>query len=724
MSRFHRFRALAVASTLQLSLLAGCATPVATGPVTAPSAAPTADAAPLPQPPAAPASPIAEAPAVPAAITRLAGVATFRGEPLAGYALSVYDAGTGEPLAPAADLAGATGPTILNRGLVTDAAGRFTLSLANVGAGRTLRVVAHAGIGAVETLVSGTGKALGPTPSAQRRVLTDEPVELNEITTVLARIARGVVANAAVLTPQAAGAATDRAFDALSAIAPALQATLAGSPTAANRLVETRDPARPGAEEAARVTNLVRAANLIREATALVAGQIAAIARQAETPANATALDEVRKAALAKLDLAGTVLASSLDAQGRLALTNTLTGTTLSASAADLSAVTATVTASSGGGSQAPAPAVPTLTAISQARGSVGTIVTLTGTNFSATAADNVVKFGAVTAAAPISATSTTLRVAVPAGLTVSATPVAVTVETAGRATETGQPFEVVARGTVLKDLTIGGTPHSLAFDSADNLYVALWGAGTVKRYRNGVENGSYATASHPYSLVVDRQGVAWVTTDTNITRIVDGVPAEAVAGFHGHLAVDADNYVWSGKANTRTVSRLRWNAGTSTVEAATVDIASLPLGSIGNWTGIAVSGTAVWIGAQNRNVIYRVDSAEAPVSFGSTVANMVTDLDGTIWVAGFGSYQLAPLNGTALGTAIPLSNWAHGLAVGKDGAIWSAQRYANTIGRSVPGSPTETFTGFSQPSAVAVDSSGNIWAATISDGRLVQLAP
>jgi hypothetical protein len=718
MSRFHRLHALVVASTLQLSLLAGCATPVATGPVTAPGAAP-AEAAPSPQPPAAPASPIAEAPAT----TRLSGMATFRGEPLAGYALSVYDAGTGEPLAPASDLAGAAGPTLLNRGLVTDAAGRFTLSLANVGAGRTLRVVAHAGVGAVETLVTGTGKALGATSAAQRRVLAGDAVQLNELTTALARIARGVVANAAVLTPEAAGAATDRAFDALSAIAPALHATLAGSPATANRLVETRDPARPGAEEAARVTQLVRAANLIREATALVAGQIAAIARQAETPGTAAPLDEARKAALARLDLAGTVLASSLDAQGRLALTNTLTGTTVSASAADLSAVTATVTASSSGGGSS-APARPTLAALSQDRGSVGTIVTLTGANFSATASDNVVKFGTITAGTPVSASPTTLRVAVPAGLTASATPVSVTVETAGRATETGRPFEVVARGTVLKDLTIGGTPHSLAFDSADNLYVALWGAATVKRYQNGVETGSYATAPHPYSLVVDRQGVAWVATDTNITRIVDGVAAEAAAGFHGHLAVDADNVVWSGKTNTRTVSKLRWNAGTSTVEAATVDIASLPLGSTGNWTGIAVSGTAVWIGAQNRNVIYRVDSAEAPVSFGTTVANMVTDLDGTIWVAGLGTYQLAPLNGTAFGTAIPLSNWAHGLAVGKDGAIWSAQRYANTIGRSVPGASTESVTGFSQAGAVAIDSSGNLWAATISDGRLVQLAP
>ncbi|MFN3431818.1 MAG: IPT/TIG domain-containing protein [Candidatus Sericytochromatia bacterium] len=725
MSRSHRFHALAVATTLQLSLLAGCATPVAIGPTATPSAGPAAEATP---PAAAPEGPSAEAPAAPAATTTLSGLATFRGEPLAGYALTVQDAQTGERVPLAADLAGATGLTIADRGLVTDAAGRFTLQVAHFGPGRALRVVAHSGVGALETLVTGTGKALGTAPAApgqepaaQRRVLAGEPVPVNELTTALARIARGAVANASLLTPAAAGSAMDLAFGELDTIAPPLRAALGGSPATANRLVETRDPARPSPEDAAEVTNLVRAANVIREVTALVANRLGAIARQAEAPGTAAAIDAARQASLDRLPLAGTVLQSGLDAQGRLTLTNTLTHQVLNASAQDLSGVTATVTASSG--SSAPAPA-PTLTALSQARGSVGTIITLTGTNFSATAAHNVVKFGTVTALTPVSASATTLRVAVPAGLAASATPVTVTVETAGRATGTGQPFEVVARGTLLKDLTIGGTPHSLAFDSADNLYVALWGAATVKRYRDGVENGSYATAPHPYSLVVDRQGVAWVATDTNITRIVNGVPAEAVAGFHGHMAVDADNHVWSGKTNTRTVSKLRWNADTETVEAASVDIPGLPLGATGNWTGIAVSGTAVWVGAQNRSQIFRVDTAEAPVSFGSTVAHMVTGLDGTIWAAGLGTFKLAPLNGTAFGAAIPLTDWAHGLAVGKDGAIWSAQRYANAIGRSVPGPSTESFGGFSQASAVAVDSAGNIWATTISDGRLVQLAP
>src|SRR5687767_14458898 len=64
----------------------------------------------------------------------------------------------------------------------------------------------------------------------------------------------------------------------------------------------------------------------------------------------------------------------------------------------------------------APPPApVLTLTGFSPTNGEAGTVVTLTGTNFSATPSNNVVKFnGAVTAVT--SATTTSLIVTAPAG--------------------------------------------------------------------------------------------------------------------------------------------------------------------------------------------------------------------------------------------------------------------------------------------------------------------
>ena len=64
----------------------------------------------------------------------------------------------------------------------------------------------------------------------------------------------------------------------------------------------------------------------------------------------------------------------------------------------------------------APAPAAPVVSSFSPSEGEVGISVTITGENFSATALENEVKFGGVMAAAPTSASTTSLVVLVPSG--------------------------------------------------------------------------------------------------------------------------------------------------------------------------------------------------------------------------------------------------------------------------------------------------------------------
>src|SRR5687768_16939267 len=59
----------------------------------------------------------------------------------------------------------------------------------------------------------------------------------------------------------------------------------------------------------------------------------------------------------------------------------------------------------------------PFITSFSPSSGPVGTVVTITGGNFSATAGDNIVYFGAVKTAVT-SATSTSLTVTIPPGTT------------------------------------------------------------------------------------------------------------------------------------------------------------------------------------------------------------------------------------------------------------------------------------------------------------------
>ncbi|MEI9808311.1 MAG: IPT/TIG domain-containing protein [Bacteroidota bacterium] len=69
--------------------------------------------------------------------------------------------------------------------------------------------------------------------------------------------------------------------------------------------------------------------------------------------------------------------------------------------------------------------AQPTISSFSPASGTIGTTVTINGTNFSSTASNNIVFFGAVRASVS-AATSTSLTVSAPAGATYQ--PLSVTV--------------------------------------------------------------------------------------------------------------------------------------------------------------------------------------------------------------------------------------------------------------------------------------------------------
>ena len=64
----------------------------------------------------------------------------------------------------------------------------------------------------------------------------------------------------------------------------------------------------------------------------------------------------------------------------------------------------------------APAPAAPVVSSFSPTEGEVGTSVTITGDNFSATPSENDLRFGGVMAAEPTSASTTSLVVLVPSG--------------------------------------------------------------------------------------------------------------------------------------------------------------------------------------------------------------------------------------------------------------------------------------------------------------------
>lgn len=89
----------------------------------------------------------------------------------------------------------------------------------------------------------------------------------------------------------------------------------------------------------------------------------------------------------------------------------------------------------------------PTITSFTPASGPIGTTVTITGTNFSSTPADNIIYFGATTATVT-SATSTQLLLVVPTGATFE--PITVTVN--GLTAYSSAPFVVTFSGNYVID--------------------------------------------------------------------------------------------------------------------------------------------------------------------------------------------------------------------------------------------------------------------------------
>ena len=93
----------------------------------------------------------------------------------------------------------------------------------------------------------------------------------------------------------------------------------------------------------------------------------------------------------------------------------------------------------------APAPAAPVVSSFSPSEGVVGTSVTITGENFSETPSENDLRFGGVMAAAPTSASTTSLTVLVPSGARTGSISVAV----GGQTGTSSESFTVTAPAPV-----------------------------------------------------------------------------------------------------------------------------------------------------------------------------------------------------------------------------------------------------------------------------------
>ncbi|MFI5252106.1 MAG: FG-GAP-like repeat-containing protein [Bacteroidota bacterium] len=164
---------------------------------------------------------------------------------------------------------------------------------------------------------------------------------------------------------------------------------------------------------------------------------------------------------------------------------------------------------------------VPTIVSFTPTSGVVGTSVTITGTNFSATPANDIVYFGA-TRATVSTADSTSLTVTVPSGAAYGP----ITVTTNGLTAGSVSPFiPTFSNGDYLDgfsiegkfDLTTSSGPSGLAEGDLDgdgkpDLVVANYYSNTISIYRNTGTSGSFTSGS--FALKFD------LPTDPNPTGV------------------------------------------------------------------------------------------------------------------------------------------------------------------------------------------------------------
>lgn len=158
----------------------------------------------------------------------------------------------------------------------------------------------------------------------------------------------------------------------------------------------------------------------------------------------------------------------------------------------------------------------PTITSFSPANGPIGTTVTITGTGFNSTAANNIVFFGA-TQAAVTAATTTSLTVTVPLGAAYQY--LSVTNLGVNLSAYSAKPFIVTLAGNIdfapKKDLATGTTPLAVSVadldgDGKSDLVLVNNGSNTISVLRNTSTPGDVSFASQLiFSTGTGPQGVS-----------------------------------------------------------------------------------------------------------------------------------------------------------------------------------------------------------------------
>ena len=353
------------------------------------------------------------------------------------------------------------------------------------------------------------------------------------------------------------------------------------------------------------------------------------------------------------------------------------------------------------------APIAPlTLTGFSPPTGTTGTIVTLTGTNFSATIAGNTVKFNG-TIATVSSASTTSLTVEVPAGATTGK----VTVQVGSQIATSVDDFVYVVNNDKNAVVTVAGNgalgfadgniadarfyqPTGIALDADGNIYVAdsenhrirkITAGGTVSTLAGSGTSGSAdgdgtaAQFNSPRAVAVDATGNVYVADGINnkIRKITPAGTVSTLAGSGASGFADGDGI----NAKFYFPKGIALDASGNLYVADDINHRIRKITPTGTVTTIAGSTSGS-------------DDGDGINAKFHSPRGVTLDAAGNIYVADAGNHRIRKI--TPAGTVSTIA----GSTVGVTEGIGTAAK-------------------FNGPAGIAVDASGNIYVADDENERI-----
>ena len=302
--------------------------------------------------------------------------------------------------------------------------------------------------------------------------------------------------------------------------------------------------------------------------------------------------------------------------------------------------------------------------------------------------------------------------------------------------------------------------PTALGVDSGGNVWAASYAGAVAKLSPQGapISPSTGYTGGGMYELLgltIDPFGNIWVTSSESAASVnsahgqvqklnSSGTILSGSTGYGGSAvyfpeaaASHSNGNIWIANYGNSTGALLN-NSGT----------ALTPSGGLGTGTAtfafpISVAtdtANGAWFTNQGGTTVTYVNSSRVPgtpITCCNAPSGIALDASGNLWIANFygNSISLVQPPGTVVSAGYSGGGIAQpqGIAIDGDGSVWIANYRQGTLSElqgttaNTPGTPISSSSGLgsgagmSLPNRVAVDASGNLWASSNGNDRVVE---